>query len=230
MADIAAGMYAYSGILAALLQRQRDGRGRRVEVSMLESLGEWMGFPMYYAFDGAEPPPRSGASHATIYPYGPFPTGDGKTVMLGLQNEREWAVFCEQVLLQPELARDERFHDNAQRSAQRVALRALIVEAFAPLTADEVLRRLDAAQIANAQVNTMREFWVHPQLAARERWREVGSPVGSIPALLPPGQWDDGDGPRMDPVPALGEHTDALLSELGYDPETIAALRATQAI
>jgi itaconate CoA-transferase len=230
MADIAAGMYAYSGILAALLQRQRDGRGRRVEVSMLESLGEWMGFPMYYAFDGAEPPPRSGASHATIYPYGPFPTGDGKTVMLGLQNEREWAAFCEQVLLQPALARDERFHDNARRSAQREALRALIVEAFAPLTADEVLRRLDAAQIANAQVNTMREFWAHPQLAARERWCEVGSPAGPIPALLPPGQWDDGDGPRMDPVPSLGEHTDALLAELGYDREAIAALRATQAI
>ena len=230
MADIAAGMYAYSGILAALLQRQRDGRGRRVEVSMLESLGEWMGFPMYYAFDGAGPPPRSGASHATIYPYGPFPTGDGKTVMLGLQNEREWAVFCEQVLLQPQLARDERFHDNACRSAQREALRALIVEAFAPLTADEVLSRLDAAQIANAQVNTMREFWSHPQLAARERWREVGSPAGPIPALLPPGQWDDGEGPRMDPVPAVGEHTDALLAELGYDREAIAALRAAQAV
>ena len=232
MADIAAGMYAYSGILAALLQRQRqrDGRGRRVEVSMLESLGEWMGFPMYYAFDGAEPPPRSGASHATIYPYGPFPTGDGKTVMLGLQNEREWTVFCEQVLLQPQLARDERFHDNACRSAQREALRALIVEAFAPLTADEVLSRLDAAQIANAQVNTMREFWSHPQLAARERWREVGSPAGPIPALLPPGQWDDGDGPRMDPVPGVGEHTDALLAELGYDRKAITALRAAQAV
>ena len=230
MADIAAGMYAYSGILAALLQRQRDGRGRRVEVSMLESLGEWMGFPMYYAFDGAEPPPRSGASHATIYPYGPFPTGDGNTVMLGLQNEREWTVFCEQVLLQPDLARDERFHDNARRSAQREPLRALIVEAFAPLTADEVLRRLDAAQIANAQVNTMREFWSHPQLAARERWREVGSPAGPIPALLPPGQWDDGEGPRMDPVPAVGEHTDALLAELGYDREAVAALRTAQAI
>jgi itaconate CoA-transferase len=230
MADIAAGMYAYSGILAALLQRQRDGRGRRVEVSMLESLGEWMGFPMYYAFDGAEPPPRSGASHATIYPYGPFPTGDGKTVMLGLQNEREWAAFCEQVLLQPQLARDERFHDNAQRSAQREALHALIVQAFAPLTADEVLRRLDAAQIANAQVNTMREFWSHPQLAARERWREVGSPAGPIPALLPPGQWGDGEGPRMDPVPGVGEHTDALLAELGYDREAIAALRVAKAI
>jgi crotonobetainyl-CoA:carnitine CoA-transferase CaiB-like acyl-CoA transferase len=230
MADIAAGMYAYSGILAALLQRQRDGRGRRVEVSMLESLGEWMGFPMYYAIDGAEPPSRSGASHATIYPYGPFATGDGKTVMLGLQNEREWVAFCDQVLRQPALATDPRFDSNAARNARREALGALIVEVFAVLSADQVVQRLDAAQIANAKVNTMHEFWQHPQLAARERWREVGSPAGPIPALLPPGRWDDGEGPRMDPVPALGEHTDALLAELGYGAEAIAALRATQAI
>jgi itaconate CoA-transferase len=230
MADIAAGMYAYSGILAALLQRQRDGRGRRVEVSMLESLGEWMGFPMYYAFDAAEPPPRSGASHATIYPYGPFAAGDGKTVMLGLQNEREWVVFCDRVLQQPALATDPRFHDNAARNARREELHALIVQAFAALTADQVVQRLDAAQIANAKVNTMQQFWQHPQLAARERWREVGTPVGPIPALLPPGQWDDGHGPRMDPVPALGEHTDALLAELGYGAGEIAALRAAQAI
>ena len=230
IADIAAGMYAYSGILAALLQRQRDGRGRRVEVSMLESLGEWMGFPMYYGFDGAEPPARSGASHATIYPYGPFPSGDGKTVMLGLQNEREWAVFCDKVLLQPALAQDPRFHDNAARNARREALRALIVEAFAALSAEQVLQRLDAAQIANAQVNTMQQFWQHPQLAARRRWCHIGSPAGAIPALLPPGNWDDGDGPRMDPVPALGQHTDALLVELGYSAEAIAALRAAQAI
>ena len=230
IADIAAGMYAYSGILAALLQRQRDGRGRRVEVSMLEALGEWMGYPMYYAFDGAEPPPRSGASHATIYPYGPFPTGDGGTVMLGLQNEREWAAFCDKVLLQPALARDARFDSNAKRSAQREALRALIVAAFDLLRADEVLQRLEAAQIASAKVNTMREFWQHPQLTARERWRDIGSPAGVLPALLPPGNWDDGEGPRMDPVPGLGEHTESLLAELGYGAEAIAALRATQAI
>jgi len=230
VADIAAGMYAYSGILAALLQRQRDGRGRRIEVSMLESLGEWMGFPMYYAFDGAEPPPRSGASHATIYPYGPFATGDGKTVMLGLQNEREWVAFCDQVLLRPQLVHDPRFASNSARNAQREALRALIVEVFAALTADQVLQRLDAAQIANAKLNTLQEFWQHPQLAARDRWREIGSPAGALPALLPPGNWDDGDGPRMDPVPALGEHTDALLAELGYGADDIAALRAAQAI
>ena len=184
---------------------------------MLESLGEWMGFPMYYAFDGAEPPPRSGASHATIYPYGPFATGDGKTVMLGVQNDREWAAFCDKVLRQPALAHDPRFHDNAARNARREALQVLIIEAFAALSAEQVLQRLDEAQIANAQVNTMQQFWQHPQLAARRRWRDIGSPAGAIPALLPPGQWDDGEGPRMDPVPALGEHSDAIRREYQED-------------
>jgi itaconate CoA-transferase len=230
MADIAAGMYAYSGILAALLQRQRDGLGRRVEVSMLEALGEWMGYPMYYSIDGAEPPPRSGASHATIYPYGPFPTGDGRTLMLGVQNEREWVAFCDEVLQQPALAKDARFDNSARRNAQREALHALIVAVFSGLSADEIVQRLDAAQIANAQVNTMHEFWAHPQLAARQRWRDVGSPAGPIPALLPPGNWNDGKGPRMDAVPALGEHTDALLAELGYGTEFIETLRAAKAI
>ena len=150
--------------------------------------------------------------------------------MLGLQNEREWAAFCAKVLLQPALATDARFAGNARRSAARVALRALIVEAFASLTAAEALARLDDAQIANAQVNTMRELWQHPQLAARERWREVGSSAGELPALLPPGSWDDGDGPRMDPVPALGQHTDAILTELGLDGAAIAALRSIEAI
>ena len=158
----------------------------------------------------------------------PFPTGDGKTVMLGLQNEREWGAFCEKVLMQPALAKDERFASNSRRSAARETLRALIVEAFATLSAAEVLTRLDAAQIANAQVNTMHELWQHPQLAARGRWREVGSPAGTLPALLPPGNWTDG--PRMDPVPALGEHTDAILSELGLAAGDIATLRSAQAI
>jgi crotonobetainyl-CoA:carnitine CoA-transferase CaiB-like acyl-CoA transferase len=230
IADIAAGMYAYTNILAALMQRSIDGRGRRIDISMLESLAEWMSYPLYYAFDGAAPPPRTGASHATIYPYGPFPAGDGKTVMLGLQNEREWVAFCDKVLLQPALAGDPRFAGNAKRSAERVALRALIVEAFASLTAAEVLARLDAAQIANAQVNTMHELWQHPQLAARGRWRRVGSSAGELPAMLPPGSWDDGDGPRMDAIPALGQHTDAILAELGLDNAAIYALRAAQAI
>jgi itaconate CoA-transferase len=229
IADIAAGMYAYSNILTALLQRQLDGKGRRIDISMLESLAEWMGYPMYYAFDGAPPPARTGASHATIYPYGPFPTGDGKTVMLGLQNEREWVAFCSKVLRRPELATDPRFTGNAKRSAERAALRAIIVEAFSALTAEEVAQRLEDAPIANAQVNTMAQVWAHPQLAARGRWREVGSPAGPIPALLPPGSWDDGE-PRLDAVPALGQHTDAILRELGLDGAVIDALRAAEAI
>lgn len=229
IADIAAGMYAYSNILAALLERGRTGRGRHIDVSMLEALTEWTSYPLYYAFEGASPPPRTGASHATIYPYGPFPAGDGGAVMLGLQNEREWVAFCEKVLRQPALASDPRFAGNARRSAERGALRAIIVETFAALSSAQVIDRLDDAQIANARVNTMAEVWAHPQLKARGRWREVGSPAGPLPALLPPGSWDDGD-PRLDPVPALGEHTDALLAELGCDAAQIAALRAEGAV
>ncbi|MGB6054648.1 MAG: CaiB/BaiF CoA-transferase family protein, partial [Burkholderiaceae bacterium] len=173
IADIAAGMYAYTNILAALIERGKTGRGRRIDISMLEAMVEWMGYPLYYAYDGAAPPPRAGAAHATIYPYGPFPTGDGKTVMLGLQNEREWQAFCEHVLHQPALAADPRFASNSRRSDARDSLRALIVEVFAELDADEVTRRLDDAQIANARVNDMQELWRHAQLAARQRWVEV---------------------------------------------------------
>lgn len=230
IADIAAGMYAYTQILAALLQRGRDGKGRRIDISMLEALGEWMSYPLYYTLDGAKPPPRAGASHATIYPYGPFPSGDGKSVMLGLQNEREWVAFCHQVLLQPELADDPRFSGNSKRNAHRGALRTLIVAAFSSLTAQQVLERLDRAQIANAQVNSMHEVWAHPQLAARGRWCTVGSPSGPLPAMLPPGSWDDGEGPRMEPVPALGQHTEAILTELGLSAGAIAVLQAAQAI
>lgn len=228
VADIAAGMHAYSQILAALMQRQQTGRGQRIDLSMLESLTEWMGYPLYYTLDGAPPPPRSGAAHATIEPYGPFPAGDGGTVMLGLQNEREWVAFCELVLMQPALATDLRFAGNSRRVAERDALRALIVQAFAPLTAAEVVQRLEQAQIANARVNTLAEVWAHPQLQARGRWREVDSPVGPLPALLPPGTWNEG--PRMDAIPALGQHTDAILSELGLGPDAIAALRADGAV
>jgi itaconate CoA-transferase len=224
MADIAAGMYAYTNILAALMHRQQTGEGQRIDVSMLESLTEWMSYPLYYAFDGAPPPPRTGASHATIYPYGPFAAGDGKTVMLGLQNEREWKIFCDKVLLQPELAAEARFASNAKRSAARAELSALILQAFASLTAAQVAERLETAGIANAQVNTMQEVWAHPQLKARERWRQVQTSAGAIPALLPPGSWQHGE-PRMDAVPALGQHTDAILSRYGYSAEAIAALR-----
>jgi crotonobetainyl-CoA:carnitine CoA-transferase CaiB-like acyl-CoA transferase len=228
IADIAAGMYAFTSILAALLQRAQTGRGQHIDISMLESLAEWTSYPLYYAFDGAPPPPRTGASHATIYPYGPFPIGDGGTVMMGLQNEREWQNFCELVLCQPALAKDPRFDGNAKRVAERVALHALIVESFQPLTTAQVLERLESAQIANARVNTMHDVWAHPQLKARDRWRQVGSPAGPLPALLPPGTWNDG--PRMDPVPALGEHTDALLTELGLGAEAIQALHEAGAV
>jgi itaconate CoA-transferase len=221
IADIAAGMYAYTNILAALIQRDRTGVGQHIDVSMLESLTEWTSYPLYYAFDGAPPPPRTGASHATIYPYGSFGTGDGGSVVMGLQNEREWAAFCTTVLRRPELADDPRFAGNAARVAEREALTKIIDEVFAALTTPQVLERLEAARIANARLNTMHEVWEHPQLRARDRWRDVGTSVGPVPALLPPGSRTD---VRMDPVPALGEHTDALLAELGYDADGIRAL------
>jgi itaconate CoA-transferase len=229
MADIAAGMYAFTSILAALLHRKNTGRGQHLDISMLESLVEWMNYPLYYAFDGAAPPPRTGASHATIYPYGPFPAGDGKTVMLGLQNEREWVVFCEKVLRQPQIANDPRFAGNARRVAARDDVRRMIVDAFSTLSAEEVVRRLDEAQIANAQVNDMQAVWAHPQLKARNRWREVDTAAGHIPALLPPGSWAEAP-PRMDAVPALGQHTGSILAGLGYSAERIAALRAAEAV
>lgn len=229
IADIAAGMYAYTGVLAALLQRQKTGEGSHVDVSMLEALGEWMGFPMYYAYEGAEPPPRSGASHATIYPYGPFAAGDGKTVMLGLQNEREWKLFCDKVLLQPQLAADPRFASNSQRNANRAELEQTILRVFGGLDAEQVIARLDEAQIANAHVNTVGELWQHPQLRARSRIAQVQSPAGSLAALLPPGRQSAFDY-RMDPIPAVGEHTESILRELGRGPEAIARLRSQQAI
>ena len=231
IADIAAGMSAYSSILAALLQRGQSGRGCRIDVSMLESMAEWMSFPMYYAFEGAPAPQRSGAAHATIYPYGPFPAGDGKVVMLGLQNEREWVAFCAKVLLQPDLACDERFDSNAKRTVARHVLRGIIVDVFCAMTSRQVIERLDQAQIANATVNDMQALWQHPQLQARQRWSQVQTPAGPVPALLPPGAGvDDIQPARMDPVPALGQHTDAILAELGWDGAAIAQLRTQGAV
>ncbi len=229
IADIAAGMYAYTNILAALIQRGRTGKGCSIDVSMLESMVEWMSFPLYYAYKGATPPVRAGAAHATIYPYGPFPAGDGKTVMLGLQNEREWVVFCEKVLQQPALATDDRFSSSSRRSGARRELYALICEAFKPLTAEQVIARLDEAQIANARLNDMHEVWEHAQLRARERWTEVATPAGPVPALLPPGA-SSGWEARMDPIPALGEHSAAILAELGYSSAEIDALKADEVI
>lgn len=215
IADISAAMYAYSGILNALLLRQRTGEGSRVDVSMLESMVEWMGYPLYYAIDGASPPVRAGAAHATIYPYGPFPTGDGKTVMLGLQNEREWVVFCQQVLQQPELVSDARFESNSLRTRHRTELREIIVKAFAKLDLAQTIKRLEDARIANARVNDMHDVWQHEQLHARNRWRQVDSPAGPLPALLPPATNSAYDA-CMGSVPALGEHTESIMAELGF--------------
>ncbi len=232
IADIAAGMYAYSSILAALMQRDKrggTGKGSHIDISMLEALTEWMGFPMYYAYEGAAPPPRSAAAHATIYPYGPFAAGDGGTVMLGLQNEREWQLFCGVVLAQPALANDLRFDSNARRNANRDALEAIILNTFASLSTTQVLAKLDEAQIANARMNSMAGVWAHPQLQARERWRTVATPAGNIPALLPPGRISSFDY-RMDAVPAVGQHTQAILRELGQGEADIAALQQAGAI
>ena len=229
IADIAAGMYAYSSILAALLQRGKTGKGSRIDVSMLESMVEWMSFPLYYAYEGAAPPRRSGAAHATIYPYGPFLAGDGKTVMMGLQNEREWDRFCKVVLQQPELLADERFSSNSRRVANRDALREVIAQIFGAMTADDVVQRLEEAQIANAHVNDMHDVWKHPQLQARDRWTRIETPIGPIPALLPPGK-TDAYAPRMDPVPGLGEHSEAILRELGWSAPDVGRLRQIGAI
>ena len=224
IADIAAGMYAYSNILAALLLREKTGLGSCIDISMLECLSEWMSFPLYYAMDEATPPPRNAASHATIYPYGPFLAGDGKTVMLGLQNEREWLQFCRQVLLNEALAVDPRFNSNAQRNENRAALEQIILETFRPLNSQQVITRLDQAQIANAKLNDMAGLWQHQQLAARQRWANVESESGTMSALIPPGINNAYDY-RMGPIPSVGEHTTTILQELGLSQHEISALR-----
>ena len=221
VADIAAGMYAYSGILTALLMRHRTGEGTVVEISMLEALSEWMGYPLYYGVYGGSAPQRSGARHAVIAPYGPFAGGDGEVVYLGIQNEREWHAFCAGVLDQPGLADDPRFASNADRLRHRDALDAEIEAVFGRMTTPEIVERLESARIANARLRTVQQLSDHPQLAARERWREVETPVGPIRATLPPATLA-GVTPVMGPVPALGADTDTLLEELGFDSATVA--------
>jgi itaconate CoA-transferase len=224
VADIAAGMYAFSSILAALVRRAATGTGALLDISMFDALAEWMGYPAYYTGYGGTPLPRTGARHAAIAPYGPYATGDGHVVYLGLQNEREWARFCADVLNQPALARDPRFSSNPSRVEHHDQLETIIVRAFADKTAQQVLDRLDAAHIANARMNTVDEFLDHPQLAARGKWQQVDSPVGPLRALVPPFGFDD-VGPKMGPIPAVGEHTDKILTELGFDLDTIAHWR-----
>jgi len=218
IADIAAGMYAYTGILTALIRRNIAQRGATIEISMLEALAEWMGFPMYYAVYGGTPPPRTGASHAAIAPYGPFSCQDGKLVFIGIQNQREWAVFCESVLRRPELAADPRFSSNSRRVTHRTDLTEEINLIFHTMASEEVVSRLDAANIANARLRDMFELAEHPQLEARGRWAEVDSPVGSLRTLIPPATLD-GDEPVMGRIPEPGEHTAAVLAELGISEE-----------
>ena len=223
IADIAAGTQAYSNILAALLQREKTGEGSHIEISMLEAMAEWMGFPLYYAYDGATAPDRSGSDHASIYPYGFFNTGDKKSLMIGLQNEREWSAFCQGVLRQSALAEDSRFNSSPLRSTNRVQLRTIIEDTFADLSLEQVAARLDQAHIAHAKVNDMAMLWNHPQLKALNRITEVDTPAGPIPAFLPPGTNSTFDH-RIGPVPGLGAHTQSILNDLGYSAEQVAAL------
>ncbi len=229
MTDIGTGMYAYSAILSALYQRERTGKGQRVEITMFEAMVEWMNHPIMYNHFGSTPIRRSGTDHATVVPYGRFTAGDGKDVMLGIQNEREWVSFCKMVLDQPELATDPRYDNNTRRNAARAEVIALISAVFATLTAAQVVARLDAAGIANARMNSPEEVWDHPQLKARKRWREVDTPQGRIPALLPPMTSSEYE-VRMDKVPVVGEHTDQVLRGLGYSDAAIAGLRASEVV
>lgn len=223
VSDIAAGMYAYSAVIAALLERGRTGKGAHLDVSMLEATVEWMGFPLYYAYDGAEPPPRAGAAHATIYPYGPFTAADGVVVMMAIQNEREWRSFCERFLGDVGVATRPQFRTNAARNEHRGELGGLIAARFAELTGEEAARALAEVPVAHARVNSMHDVWQHPQLAARERWHTVATPAGQVPALAPPALTS---APRMDPVPDLGQHTEAILGELGLSADEVTALRS----
>jgi crotonobetainyl-CoA:carnitine CoA-transferase CaiB-like acyl-CoA transferase len=228
VADISCGMYAYSGILTALLVRAKTGEGVAMETSLFDSLGEWMSYAAYYTLGGTAPP-RTGANHATIAPYGPVTSGDGKIVYLGLQNEREWKKFCEVVLQRPGLSTDSRFASNALRVKNRPALDAAMQEVFGTLTAAEIIARLETAQIANARLNTVQEFVEHPQLKARERWTTVDSPAGPLPALFPP-VTIEGVETAMNEIPRLGQQSEAILAELGFSAEIIESWRREKII
>jgi itaconate CoA-transferase len=229
IADIAGGMYAFSGILTALLVRKETGQGTALDISLFEALAEWMGYPAYYTGYGGSAPPRSGAKHAAIAPYGPFTAADGKTIYLGIQNEREWQRFCAQVLQRVEIAADLRFDSNSRRVQNRAELEQIIQAVFQTLNSAAVTERLDRARIAYGRMNSMEEFLEHPQLMARERWQEIESPVGGLRALIPPINIENAE-PVMGAVPALGEHTDAILQELGFDADTISQWRENKII
>lgn len=229
IADIAAGMQAHSAILAALIQRSKTGQGSCIDISMLEAMVEWMGFPLYYAYEGAEPPPRSGADHASIYPYGLFVTGDDEVIMLGIQNEREWQAFCADVLGDSELAQDQRFNTNANRVVNRTALKEIIDRCFSQASADQIIDQLDASKIAFARVNDLEAVWNHPQLKALERFIEVETPNGMVKSLLPPGKNSNYE-PDIKAVPGLGQHTDSILEALNFSATDISTLRGEQAV
>ncbi|MBT3530637.1 MAG: CoA transferase [Gammaproteobacteria bacterium] len=215
IADIAAGMQAQSAILAAIILRSRTGKGSEINISMLEAMVEWMGFPLYYAYEGANPPARTGSDHASIYPYGAFATGDDKVLMLGLQNEREWEVFCRVVLEQEQLLKDPRFENNPSRSSNREELKNIIETMFSSLTADQVSAKLDEAQIAFSNVNDMAAVWDHPQLRALERIVKTETAEGVVDSFLPPGNNSEYEA-TLGPVPSLGQHSKAILEELGF--------------
>ncbi|MFE7442821.1 CaiB/BaiF CoA transferase family protein [Streptomyces chartreusis] len=226
VADIAAGMYAYSGILTALFTRATTGTAHPVEVSLFEALAEWMGQPAYYTEYGGTQPPRLGTQHPTLAPYGAYPAADGKEVLFSIQNEREWAVLCAEFLGRADLTDDPRFATSSARVAHREELNAVVAERCARSDADEILKDLESINIACAGVNDVAAFLDHPVLAGRDRWRDVAVPGGATArALLPPADLA-GVPARMEPVPAVGEHTEAILTELGRTGEEIAALRA----
>ncbi|WP_173916801.1 CaiB/BaiF CoA-transferase family protein [Halobacillus sp. Marseille-Q1614] len=212
VADIAAGMYAYTGILTSIISRYQTNEGTVLEVSMLEALCEWMGYPMYFSGYGGKDPERTGARHATIYPYGPFAANDDHLVFLAIQNEREWKLFTDKVLGQPELSEDDRFHNNSKRVKNKDELQWILEEYFKNLSSDQLIDRLEESKIANARLNTVHDIMSHPQLNARNRWSEVESPAGKLRALIPPVTFENMN-PVMNPIPEIGEHSEKILQE-----------------